>query len=687
MAVSFAEEGRPDLPVGPADDTLDSSATAARCRRVSLPLQPGVRQPTRHAQQPHPHRSRELPQRDRPVAETESPSTADALSALAREACQLVGALEPLGAALGVAGPETAAWHGALFGTLAAQAARGPLVVAAVCGGTNTGKSLVANSLVGASISRSIAEAARTRHPVASLPAGVAAAADLAALFPGFTPVPWRSDEDALDPAADDRIVWREDPSGRQPARLVIIDTPDIDGTLLENWQRAELVRDAADVIVAVLTQQKYNDAAVREFFSAAVAAGRTVLVIFNMVDWPAQRQRVAGWLATFVAETGASPLAVYAVPHDTAAAAAGRITFHALPELGSDGRAAEVPATASEPPTPAERLAGCDFDRIKRRAVEGAWRMVVARDQGMPAWLDTLDQAAGAWRRTAVFLDEASRVRVDLPAAPREIVWNEIWAWLEPRRSTFDLTVSRVYRIAGQGVAWAARGVGLGRSAAERRADFSAEELAGLKQALTAFVACLDDACRKDARLEGLLGPVLASSDRAAWYADLERRHAALPMVSDDYRGFVKGQLDRFAEENPGLVRWIVVGLNAGAVARPALTVGLGLAGAAVVPAAAATAGGLTTLVSHVGDVVVGTAATIAGEGALGLTAAGLAPLVERLFAGWSAERGRVLAETIHDLVLGDRLDEIHRLATAAERPELLRARQLLDTAARTIA
>ena len=95
--------------------------------------------------------------------------------------------------------------------------------------------------------------------------------------------------------------------------------------------------------------------------------------------------------------------------------------------------------------------------------------------------------------------------------------------------------------------------------------------------------------------------------------------------------------------------------------------------------PAAAATAGGLSTLVHHVGDVVVGTAATLAGEGALGLTVAGLKPLIETLFAGWSAERSRVLAETLHRVVLGDRLDEIDRLATAAARPEVAAARRLL--------
>jgi hypothetical protein len=125
--------------------------------------------------------------------------------------------------------------------------------------------------------------------------------------------------------------------------------------------------------------------------------------------------------------------------------------------------------------------------------------------------------------------------------------------------------------------------------------------------------------------------------------------------------------------------VRWILTGLNVGAVARPAITVGLGLAGAAVVPAAAASAGGLSVLIHHAGDVVVGTAATLAGEGALGLTMAGLKPLIERLFAGWSAERSQVLAETLHDVVLGGRLDQIDRLATAAARPEVAKVRRLL--------
>jgi hypothetical protein len=585
------------------------------------------------------------------------------------ELCSCLEALQPLGRALGVVDPIDTAWHGALFGKLKPQLDREPLLVAAVCGGTNTGKSLIANTLVGSEISRSVPEAARTRHPVVSLPRGLAEQLDLAALFPGFTPRPWVDEDDALDPTDANVLVWREDAGGGQPHRLLLLDTPDIDGTLRDNWRRAELIRNACDVIVAVLTQQKYNDATIRDFFTAAAAAGKTVIVVFNMVDWPAQRQVIAGWLRTFRLETGAVPAAVYAAAFDSAAASVGRITFQPLPELTPDGAAVDL----------RQRLIDCDFERIKLASMEGAFRVVVDPARGAGTWLDAFEEAAGHWRDARRLLSDESRVRVEMPAAPREIVWNEIWKWLEPRRSGFDLTVSRVYDVAGRGVKWAARRVGLARSEKERREDFTAVELATLKRALGDFIDRLDEICRTHPRLAALLGDRLVATDRTAWYDDLERRHAALPIVSDDYRTFARDKLNVFAHDNPDMVRWILTGLNVGAVARPAVTVGLAMAGAAAVPAAAATAGGLTTLVHHVGDVVVGGAATLAGEGALGLTVAGLRPLIESLFAGWSAERSRVLAETLHDVVFGDRLEEIDRLAAAGSRPEVARARDLL--------
>lgn len=133
-------------------------------------------------------------------------------------------------------------------------------------------------------------------------------------------------------------------------------------------------------------------------------------------------------------------------------------------------------------------------------------------------------------------------------------------------------------------------------------------------------------------------------------------------------------------------MVRGILTALSMGAVARPVITVVLGLAGAAVVPTAVATTGGLSVLVHHVGDYAMWAAGPLVGEGAISLGAAGLRPLIEKLFAGWSAERGRVLAETLHDVVLGDRLQEIDRLANAASAPEVMRARRLLVECGREI-
>ena len=96
-------------------------------------------------------------------------------------------------------------------------------------------------------------------------------------------------------------------------------------------------------MLIALLTQQKYNDAAVKQFFRAAVEADKPIIVIFNFCDLQADRDYWPQWLARFCAETGANPELVYVVPYDRAAADELRLPFY---RLGSGTAAPKSPSS-----------------------------------------------------------------------------------------------------------------------------------------------------------------------------------------------------------------------------------------------------------------------------------------------------------------------------------------------------
>ena len=125
---------------------------------------------------------------------------------------------------------------------------------------------------------------------------------------PAFELAAWTSEDDAVAEGPSNRLIHREDPAGVQPPNLVLLDTPDVDGAIPVNWDRARLISHSADVLIAILTQQKFNDAAVRRFFREAAEADKTILVVFNMVEWPEDREHCPRWLETFCKGTGATP-------------------------------------------------------------------------------------------------------------------------------------------------------------------------------------------------------------------------------------------------------------------------------------------------------------------------------------------------------------------------------------------
>ena len=78
-----------------------------------------------------------------------------------------------------------------------------------------------------------------------------------------------------------------------------------------------------------MLTQQKYNDAAVKEFFRKAADEDKAVLVVFNQCLLPDDEAYWAVWLETFCTETGVNPESIYLIPTDRAAAEELHLPFY----------------------------------------------------------------------------------------------------------------------------------------------------------------------------------------------------------------------------------------------------------------------------------------------------------------------------------------------------------------------
>src|SRR5262245_11312220 len=573
------------------------------------------------------------------------------LAAAARE-------LVPVAEELGLTPAAQTQWHGALFQMLLPQAGQEPFLIAAVTGGTNTGKSVVFNHLAGSIVSRSHPNATQTRHPVCVVPQGFSGRAGLADVFPDFQVQSWSNENDPLADGSDHLLFVRNDRSGRQPPRLLLLDTPDVDGTLKVNWRRAELVRHAADVLVCVLTQQKYNDAAIREFFQSAAEADKTVVVVFNMVHWPRQRETCLGWLAQFNEQTGIEPAAAYAVPWDPEAAEQNRLPFYPLTDGATDLRA---------------DLADLQFDAIKIRSLAGSLRRVVDQNDGLPAYLNAVGRRAAEYAAALELLDHDIRQEdVELPDLPRRLVWDEIWTWLDSRRTRFDRWVHGGYRWLGQLITrpWRA-------DPAEALENFRRAELDRLK---TAMVAKLDQLERLrrggNSVLTSELDRALGGLERARLFTELEERHRAAPLVTDGYRQFIREQLDAFQEQNPALIKGITWALVATAVVRPAISVGLAAVGAHGMELAAG-----HWAISWVGDVAVGTATAAAGEAVAAPTGhLALKALLGGLFARFYEERVKLLTKTLDDLVLGPVVEQLDRLAKASEQPQFAKANQLVE-------
>jgi len=573
-----------------------------------------------------------------------------------------LAALRPVAEAVGVAPPREQEWFELLRRKLIAQLELPPVLVVAVVGGTNIGKSVLFNHLAGEVASAASPLAAGTRHPVALVPERLPDNV-LQALFEPFRQAPWQSAEDPLVDTDEDRLFWRV--GHDLPERLLLLDAPDVDSDVEVNWDRARAIRQSADVLLGVLTQQKYNDAAVKRFFRAAAEADKPIVVIFNQVDLHADAEFWPQWLDTFCRETGSRPDLVYVVPHDRQAAE--RLTLP-MYDVGPDGRRA-----IAEPADLRRELAALKFDPIKIRTFRGALRRVLDRERGVAGYLDDVRRAAGEFAAAAEALATTEMARLAWPTLPPRVLVEEIRAWWETTRSGWSRQVHAFYRTVGRGLTWPIRAARESIAGPERDPleDFRRREREAI---LLAVSKMLDELSRLaevgNDTLRPRLKRLLGGHAREELLRRVGEAHAALPAVDDDYRRFLRAEMDAWRASSPRAVRLLQSLDQAWAIARPTITVVLvvsswGVAGGLVGQAGHA-AGELATELAVTGGLTGGGEALVSGttEGVRHAAAR----LFSRLHAQYAQKRAAWLADWLERELLGGLLDELRRGAEAPQ-------------------
>lgn len=590
--------------------------------------------------------------------------------------------LVPVAAQVGVPAPVGQEWHELLVNKLRPQVEGLPLLVVAVVGGTNIGKSSIFNHLAGEEASGVSPLAAGTRHPVCLVPPALADESRLEPLFESFELRRWHSSHDPLDDAPEHRLYWRA--SDQIPPRLLLLDTPDIDSDVEINWHRADCIRQSADVLIGVLTQQKYNDAAVKQFFRKAVESDKPVVVVFNQCDLTDDREYWPEWLATFTSETGAHPELVYVVPYDRAAARERRLPFY---EVGADGRR---PIAAGSASSLREELAALHFDAIKIRTLRGALERVLDVSQGAPAYLRQVVAAAAEFEAAQQALGGAQFAPVDWPTLPPGLLVDEIRTWWDQHRSQWSRSVHRVYRTVGQGLTWPIRATW--RTVRTPSPDVVASFMGRERVAIVLAVQKLLDELDRLAQvgndtLRPRLLALLGGEARRRLLERIEVAHAALPPVDDDYRAFLQSELDRWKDENPRAIALLRSLDHVLAFARPAITVTL-VASGMVVAGGVVHEAALTAATHTVTELATEAAVTggITGGGELAVASAGegvqraAARLFRRLQVRYAQQRAQWLAGWLEHELLGDLIDELRRGAAVPQGAAYRRVEAALD-------
>ncbi|MEX2287065.1 MAG: GTPase domain-containing protein [Planctomycetaceae bacterium] len=580
---------------------------------------------------------------------------------------RLSRAVEKLGTLVGVLRVEPLEgreWYDVLRQKLSPQLTDDAFLVVAVVGGTNIGKSVVFNHIAGTRASSISPLASGTKHPVCLVPAGFCDDHDLAAIFEGFRLDEWTRSDEAMQDDDEHRLFWKT--SDETPDNLLVLDTPDIDSDALVNWYRADIIRRTADVLIAVLTQQKYNDAAVKQFFRKAAAEDKAVIVVFNQCELPEDEAYWPLWLATFADETKIVPEIVYVVPNDRRAAEANQLPFY---ERQWRNGSESTTASADDLEQNAARDLSADLSRlrfadIKLRSLRGSLNRLLDDDTGVRAYLREIEQRSSEFLATAKRLSLDSVVPVNnWPTIPNKLLVAEIRQWWRDTQTGWAHNVHAFYDTLGKGMLWPFRFAGR-KLRGEQQPPLERYRELEWPTCLKVIEDVFQNLTWMSESGSGLMRPhlerILAGTSRRELLHELKRRHDAIEL-EEELHDVVLERMRAFQTNSPELYRFMRQLNNVSAAVRPVtsvvlFTMGWGPAGDVVAQYVAHAAA--HAVVPIVADFAGGTAAAVAGESALssvaGQSAGFLQAKFQELQTTFTARRAAWLADQCKELLLG---------------------------------
>ncbi len=604
-----------------------------------------------------------------------------------KELAECIRKLDPLAKQMGISLAEQQTWFTDLFNKLLPQIDKEPILIVTVMGGTNTGKSTIFNYLVDSVISKVAPEAAGTKHPVCRVPKNWDVLS-VEKLFPDFVVKPLTKDTDPVADSDELQLLFLEDSIGTQPQALLLLDTPDIDSVLHANEDKAIKICGAADVVVCILTAEKYLDDKVVRFFGRAAVSDKTFVVVFNKLHWPDDQNLISGWLSKFEQEvnkirtkkTNLDEIRadyVYAVPYDRMASVQNQIHVYPWSPGAKDLR---------------KDLAELNLGRIKLRSLRGSLRHLLGDNDGVRIFLQQITSRSLEYTDArATILESLSLSLKDLPTLPSHWIMNPIWEWLEPHRTPFDRGVHGAYsRVFGSVKGF----FGFTETAAEEK--FRQEELESYRRWVQQLFDQLDTLRKRgNDIIKDAVNRVLLGANREQMFSHLLTQYERLPNTNHELRGEIAQYLEEFFQkDHQTLLEFIKGALLVTAVLRPVITVTflVILPGSEIVSqmAVVGTAHAARAGAMHVAHeaaqawaielskaTVEGTAGQAAVEGGGYLTLKKLLSSVHQKYYNWRIKR---LGDIVNRILVSPVLENINQLAEVNENQALRSAKILAE-------